>query len=125
MDRREDVTSAELAIRQILWDRGATTARQLIDRLYPRGGASAHPTVQKLIERLETKGYVHRDRSGPVQVFTAKVEREVVIDQRLRAAAAELCGGSLSSLLSHLVDTRRLKPSERKALRAFLDQLDE
>src|SRR5262249_15593872 len=33
-----DVTAAELAVLQVLWDCQGSTARQLIDRLYPDGG---------------------------------------------------------------------------------------
>jgi predicted transcriptional regulator len=120
-----DVTEAELAILRVLWDVGPSTARQLIDRLYPEGKALAHPTVQKLLDRLEAKGCVLRDRSGPVQVFAAAIEPQALIDRRLRLVADQLCGGSLSALFSHLVEGRKMPPKDRQVLREFLSQLDE
>src|SRR5713101_4114325 len=54
----QDVTETELAILQVLWDRGPSTRRQITDVLYPRGGQAQYATVQKLLERLETKGFV-------------------------------------------------------------------
>jgi predicted transcriptional regulator len=120
-----DVTEAELAIMRVLWENGRSTARQLIDRLYPGACALAHPTVQKLLDRLEVKGCVVRDRSGPVQVFEAAIGRQELVDRRLRALADDLCGGSLSSLFSHLIEGRRVPARQRKLLRDFLDQLDE
>ena len=53
-----DVTDAELAVLLELWGRGPSSRRQLAEALYPRGGTAAYTTVQKLLERLEAKGYV-------------------------------------------------------------------
>jgi predicted transcriptional regulator len=122
---RRDVTEAELAILQVLWEEGPATVRRLIDRLYPPGGASAHATVQKLLERLEAKGFVGRDRSGPVQVITPTIGRDVLVRHRLRDVADDLCGGSLAAMLSHLVNPRKLAAKDRKALREFLQQLED
>jgi predicted transcriptional regulator len=123
--RDDDVTEAELAILQVLWEEGAITVRRLSDRLYPAGGPSAHTTVHKLLDRLAAKGFVRRDRGGPVQVIEALVSREALIERRARALADALCGGSLVSLLSHLVDPRRLRAKDRKDLREFFDRWDE
>jgi predicted transcriptional regulator len=126
MSRQErDVTEAELAILQVLWEEDTATVRRLIDRLYPPGGASAHATVQKLLERLEAKGCIARDRSGPVQVIVPAIRRDVLVRRRLRDVADDLCGGSLAAMLSHLVNPKRLAPKDRKALREFLQQLEE
>jgi predicted transcriptional regulator len=122
--RAVDVTGAELAILQVLWAGEGASARHLIDQLYPDGGPSAAPTVHKLLERLEGKEYVRRDRSGPIQIYHAVVTKDDLIDQRLRALAEELCDGSLGTLVSHLVDARRLKPSARAALREYVEELD-
>jgi predicted transcriptional regulator len=51
----QDVTDAELAILQLLWERGPLTRRQISDVLYPESGAAAYTTVQKLLERLASK----------------------------------------------------------------------
>ena len=67
-----DVTDAELAILQALWDQGPATIRQLVDRVYGKDGTSVYATVQKLLDRLEVKECVSRDRSGPVHVFAAE-----------------------------------------------------
>src|SRR5215217_7602190 len=93
-----EVTDAELAVLQELWDLGPATIRQLTDRLYPAGSASCYATVQKLLERLEGKGFVTRDRSGAVHAFAACVCRDELIGRRLRTVAEKLCGGSLTPL---------------------------
>jgi predicted transcriptional regulator len=119
-----DITDAELAVLEALWDQGAATIRQLTDVVYPRGGASHYATVQKLLERLEAKGCVSRDRSSSVHVFAATIAREELIGRRLRALADQLCGGSLTPLLTQLIRTSRLSPGQIESLRALIDELD-
>jgi BlaI family transcriptional regulator, penicillinase repressor len=119
-----DVTEAELAVLRRLWDQGAATIRQLAEAVYGQDGTSAYATVQKLLERLEAKGIVARDRSGGVHVFRAEVGRDELIGRKLRAVADTLCEGSLTPLLTHLVRGQRLSDQERQALRALVERLD-
>jgi predicted transcriptional regulator len=119
-----DVTDTELALLQVLWDGGPATIRQLTDVLYPGGGTAQYATVQKLLERLEAKGYVQRERTPPAHVFTASLAREDLIGRRLQDMAQKLCGGSLTPLLTHLVRTRGLTARERQELRDLIDDLD-
>ena len=119
-----DVTEAELAILQALWDGGPATIRKLTEDVYGQGGASAYATVQKLLDRLEAKAFVARDRGGGVHVFRAAIDRDELINRKLRAVADTLCGGSMTPLLTHLVRGRRLSERERQELRALIEQLD-
>lgn len=124
MDKKQDATDAELAVLQALWDRGSATIRQLTDALYPGGSDSHYATVQKLLERLEEKGHVARDRTAHAHVFQARTDRDALVGQRLRAMAEKLCGGLMGPLLTHLVRAETLSAQEREQLRALIDELD-
>jgi BlaI family transcriptional regulator, penicillinase repressor len=119
-----DVPDAELAVLQALWEHGDSAIRQLADRLYADEGDNGYATVQKLLERLERKGYVARDRSGHAHVFRATVDRDTLVGRRLRAVAEKLCGGLMTPLLTHLVRAEALTDEERRELRALIDELD-
>jgi BlaI family penicillinase repressor len=126
MDRGgPDVADAELAVLEALWERGPSTIRQLADSLYPAGTVSHYATVQKLLERLEAKACVRRDRGGWAHVFAATIDRNALIVRRLQATADRLCGGSLAPLLTNLVRARQLTPQERRELHALMAELDE
>jgi predicted transcriptional regulator len=117
-----DVTDAELAVLNVLWERGPSTRRQLTDALYPGGGPSAYTTVQKLLERLEKKELV-RGSSGPgVRTFTVLVQREQLINRRLYDVAEKLCGGSLTPLLMNLVRGQTLTAEELAELQELIRQ---
>jgi predicted transcriptional regulator len=118
-----DVTDAELAVLQALWDGGPAPIRRIAETLYPRGTVSHYATVQKLLERLESKDCVSRDRAAAVHVFSATVSRDELIGRRLREVADKLCGGYLSPLLTHLVKTTRLTAKERQELRTWIEQI--
>src|SRR5262249_55095286 len=122
---KSDVPEAELKVLEALWDRGASTVRELTDVLYPGGGAKKAATVLKLLERLEEDGYVTRDKGTGAQTFAAAVERDDLIDTRLQRLAEQLCGGSPTPLLPHLVRGDRLSRAERKSLRELIDELDD
>ena len=117
----EDVTETELAILQVLWERGEATRRQIADVLYPGGGEAHYATVQNLLLRLERKGFVKHDR-GSVLVFTATVGRDELITRRLQGLAGQLCGGAVAPLVMNLVRSQPLSAAEVDELSAFLRQ---
>jgi predicted transcriptional regulator len=121
----KDVTDTQLAILQVLWDQGPKTIRQLTDALYEDSTTAQYATVQKLLERLEEKELVERDRAQPAHLFAAGISREDLIGARLQEMAEKLCGGSLTPLLTHLVRARRLSSRERQELRDLIDDLDD
>ncbi len=121
----QDVTDAELAVLQVLWSQGPATIRQLTAAIYPEAGPAYYATVQKLLERLEGKDSIRRQRAAGAHVFFAVLEPEELIGRRLRAMAEKLCGGSLTPLLTHLVKAQRLTAKQRQELRALIDELDQ
>jgi predicted transcriptional regulator len=120
----QDLPDAELSVLQMLWERGASTIRELSDALYPKGTDAHYATVQKLLDRLEAKGCVARDRSTWAHVFRALIDRDQIIGRRLQAVAEKLCGGSLTPLLTNLVRAKQLTLKEKRELRKLMDELD-
>src|SRR5215469_15407049 len=120
---KQDMTDAEQAIIELLWDRGRASIRQIVDTLHHDDtGQTRYATVQKQLERMEAKGLVSRDRSLFVHVFVPALSREEMIGRKLQTVIDKLCGGSLVPLLSQLTRVRKLTPKERKALRELLEE---
>ena len=121
------VTDAELALLEHLWAVAPQTARQLADQVYPPGAPAdtASPsdvaTVQKLLQRLEAKRLVSRDRSGRVHGFAPLLGRDAYASARLTQLAARLSDGSVAPLLMHLVNTQQLSANDLAELRRVLD----
>ncbi len=120
---RKEVTATELSVLEALWRNSPSPIRDLADELYPGGATSHYATVQKLLDRLEAKDCVAREREGRVNVYRPLVDRTTLIGRRLQATADRLCGGSLAPLLTQLVDGATLTADDVAVLRARVDSL--
>ena len=117
---RAPLANAELAVMELLWQQDRRTARDLREKLYPRASKAQHGTVQRLLQRLEDKGYVERDRTLPVHFFSASISREEYASGQLESLAEKLTGGSLAPLITHLVESKKISRAEIKKLRKIL-----
>jgi predicted transcriptional regulator len=106
----------------LLWQTDRLTARQIREQLYPKATKAQHGTVQRLLQRLEDKGYVERDRSLSVHLFSAAISRQTYAGSQLESLAAKLTGGSLAPLITHLVEEKKISREEIDRLRAILDE---
>jgi predicted transcriptional regulator len=121
---RQDVTDAELAVLQVLWEQGAASIREITERIYPAQSDSDYATVKKLLARLEAKECVTRDRSRSVHSFSAAVDRGDLIGRRLQDVADTLCEGSWTPLLTHLVGNQRLTTKQQQMLAELIEDLE-
>jgi len=116
-----NVSDGELGVLEVLWDRGRATVREITAEVYDDQSFSKYQSVQKLLERLEKKGCVKRDRGTTAHTFVPLVGRDDIMGHRLKQVAEKLCGGSLTPLLMHLAGRTRLKPSDREALQKLIN----
>lgn len=121
MADRIRLTDAEFAVLEPLWQFGPQTIRQLTARLYPGESVSDYATVQKLLDRLEAKRCVQRDRTALAHVFRPTLAREALIGDQLQDIADRLCQGSLTPVLNQLVERMTLSSGQREELRKMLE----
>ena len=119
-----EITDTELSLLNELWQRPSATVPELTEALYGNTQPALLATVRKLLDRLEAKECVSRDRSRWPHHYSAAVKREELAGNRLQAAADELFDGDLAPLLTHLIRSERLTAKDRKNLRQLLDELD-
>jgi BlaI family penicillinase repressor len=115
------LANAELSVMELLWDHGDLTARQIQDKLYGESDRSQHGTVQRLLQRLEDKQLVAREKVGTANTFSACISRERYAGSQLESLVERLTGGSIVPLLSHLIDQKRLSRTEIRRLREILN----
>lgn len=116
------LANAELAVMELLWDQSGLTARRIREELYPDASKAQHGTVQRLLQRLEDKGFVARDKSLPVHLFSPAVSREAYATGQLETLTAKLTGGSIAPLITHLIEQEKITPDEISRLRKILEE---
>ena len=119
----QDVTEAELSVLRVLWQSGPATIRQITEQVYPQNSESDYATVKKLLSRLERKKCVRRDRTQIAHLFEPLVTLDDLVGRRLQVLADNLCDGSRTPLLMHLLRTDEITAEQQQQLRDLVDQL--
>lgn len=124
--RDYELGDAELDALKVLWDgpRAGLTVRAVMNALHQRGRRVAYTTVQTTLTRLEQKGFVASDRTGPAFVYKAAVRKADVFRSRTRALLDQLYDGAAGPLVLQLVRSRRLTADELAELHRLIEKLD-
>ena len=117
------LSEAERDALHALWELGPSQVRDVMDWLDGRGRTWAYTTTKTILDRLEAKAYVRRDRSEAAHVYHAAVTREDLARRRVADLRDDLFGGAAAPLMRALVDGG-LSDEEVQALRDSLDALE-
>ncbi len=117
-------TEVELAILNILWERGQATARQIHDLVGVQRQTNYSTTVKMLSIMLE-KELVKRDDSVRPQLFQAACTRKRTGTKMLRDMVEKVFEGSSTALAMQALALKRATPNEIAEMRALLDDMEE
>ncbi|HVF58395.1 MAG TPA: BlaI/MecI/CopY family transcriptional regulator [Thermoanaerobaculia bacterium] len=111
----------ELAIMTIVWEGGATTVREVYETLRQRRPV-AYTTVMTMMNILEQKGFLEREREGRAFVYRPTRSQRRVVRQMVREFVERVFGGSARPLLVHLVEDRKLTPEDLREIARLLER---
>jgi len=101
------LTRLELRIMEALWDRGASSVREIQEAL-PEKTRPAYTTVQTMVYRLEAKKAVRRVKKvGNALIFDAQISRSTA-QRRLIDELLSFFGGRTQPVDTHLIDAGKL-----------------
>jgi len=119
--RADQPTPAELEILQVLWERGPSTVREVLDVLNARR-KRAYTSIMNLLNIMVDKGLVIREAQGRAFVYRAKKARENTVGKIVRDVLGRVFAGSASSLVAHVLDQSRPSEQELAEIRRTIDQ---
>jgi predicted transcriptional regulator len=122
--RPHELAGAELEVVKVLWDRGPSTVREVLEHLHGRGRKVAYTTVLTVLTRLEQKAVVASDKSGQAYVYKARISREKVTASRLKTLVTQLYDGAATPLVLQLMQSEKFSPEEIAQLQKLIDRLD-
>jgi BlaI family penicillinase repressor len=111
----------QLLIMQVLWDRGRATAREITDAINATEPI-AHSTVQTLLRGLEEKGSVSHEAQDRTFVFFPLVQEHEFKQSATRDLVERVFGGSVGSLLAHLLTHENVSREEIDEIRKLIKQ---
>lgn len=112
--------SVQLRIMRVLWDEGEATARRITEAL-SQSTPIAHSTVQTLLRQLAAKRAVAHEQRDRTFVFRPLVAEQDVSRSAAQDLLSRVFQGSISGLVTHLLESEDVSAEEIARLRALID----
>ena len=125
MTRRRSLplpTESELRLLRVLWTRGASTVREVLDAL-PAEPPTGYTTVLKVLQIMHGKGLVIRDERERTHVYAAAVPPETTQRQLVSDLAERAFGGSALGLVMHALSPDVASREEIEEIRRVVSRL--
>src|ERR671922_761977 len=109
------LTVQELAIMKVVWRLGHATVRDVYHALL-ESRHIAYTTVMTMMNVLETKGYLKKEKHDRAYRYRPTRPERAVISSMVREFVTRVFDGAARPLLVHLVQEGHLSPQERQEL---------
>lgn len=116
-------TEQELQILKIVWRLKRATVREVYEALLERRRI-AYTTVMTMMNILERKGHLRKQREAKAFVYAATRPQRQVIGKMVREFVDRVFNGSARPLLVHLVEDRKLSGDDLRELRRALEEAE-
>jgi predicted transcriptional regulator len=116
-------TDAELEILRVLWDRGASTVREVHD-VIETSKAIGYTTVLKQMQVMHRKGLLVRSERFRSHVYEPARPRTQTQRQLATGLLRQAFDGSARSLLQSALAGRTVDSDELEAIRRLLDEYE-
>jgi predicted transcriptional regulator len=119
--RSEQPTPGELEVLRILWRRGPSTVRDVMQALNgdrPR----AYTSVMSLLNVMTEKGLVRRRPRGRAFVYAARAEESSTLGRMVGDLMERAFEGSAHQLVLHALERTDIDPQELDRIQALIDQ---
>ena len=113
-------TASELEILRVLWNRGPSTVREVLESLNEKKNLG-YTGVLKLLQIMTAKGSVRRDETNRAHVYEARRPAEQTKRQLAADMLQRVFEGSASQLMVHALSGHRASQEEIEELRRILD----
>ena len=111
-------TDAELAILRVLWKRGPSTVREVVEEMRHQG---AYTTVLKTLQIMTEKGLVRRNEEERTHVYEAAASQTSTQKQLVSDLMHRAFDGSAAKLVLQALKAGRTSPDELEEIRRLLE----
>lgn len=114
------LTSLELKVMNILWDLELAFVKEVMEK-WEGKPAPAYNTVSTVIRILEEKGFVGHNAFGRSHQYMPLLSRDDYQKRVMTNVLDNVFSGSVTSMISSLVDKRNLSDEEIEELKTLID----
>ena len=116
-------TDAELAILRVLWQRGASTVRDVWEQLSPKQH-TGYTTVLKTMQIMAEMGLLARDETDRSHVYRAARSESQTQRQVVGHLLERLFSGSAPKLVMQALAAKKATPAELAEIRKLLNDME-
>lgn len=116
-------TDSELAILQVLWQRGPSSVRDVHDILSD-SRETGYTTTLKLMQIMLDKGLVQRNAEARSHIYEAGVQEADVQSQLLSRFLDSTFRGSASQLILQALGNHKASKKELEQIKALIEQIE-
>ena len=122
MSHNTKLTPVEWEIMSTLWElKKSSSVRDVCNAAYPNG-EKAYTTIQTIMNTLEKKGVLKREKIGLVNFYTPQKSREKIIRSEMTQVVSRMFEGSVPAMANFLINTENLSLDELKEIKSILDK---
>ena len=114
-------TSSELAILQILWQKGPSTVREVHDLLAQEKDIR-YTTTLKTMQVMHARGFIQREITGQNHIYEAAIAQEATQTALLDTFLHRTFGGSALRLVMKALGNYEASPEELEQLKKVIAQ---
>jgi BlaI family transcriptional regulator, penicillinase repressor len=116
-------TAKELEILQILWIKGPVAVKDVHEAM---GGekANGYTTILKLLQIMNEKGLVTRQKSGKLHLYEAVASQESTRQQMVDKMINTVFDGSAMQLVMSALGNKRSSKEELTEIKKYLEKLE-
>lgn len=119
------LTPVEWEIMETIWEiGGAPSIRDVVDQAYPNG-EKAYTTVQTMMNTLEKKGLLRREKLGMVNFYKPVKSRNQIVKTELSTLVSRVFKGSVPAMANFLLNSENLDMDEIQSIKALLHQKED
>lgn len=116
-------TKGELEILDVLWQRGTATVREIYEDLSATK-PTAYTTVLKLLQIMDEKGFVERDKNAKAHVYRAKQSQDETQKNLVSDLLEKAFRGSALKLVQHVLETKPASAEELSEIRKLITEAE-
>lgn len=122
-DQNNQPTASELAVLQLLWERGPLAVKTVHAEL-SKDREVVYTTVLKTMQVMLERGFLTRESQGRKHIYAAAVAREATQDSLLDTFINRTFGGSAKELAMRALGKTKTTQSDIDELKALIDKLE-
>ena len=122
--KRIDLSKTEWSIMNICWEKGKASARVIYEETLKQK-KRGYQTVKTMLDRLVGKGYLEREKFGPIWLYEPVVSRSKVMAREIDSFVSTVLDNTFAPLFARLAEKEKLSHEEIEALKKLIEEHEE